>query len=321
MAVTPPASGRVRRGGRAASREARTLPWARRHAWTYHAMMLPGLVLLVLFSVFPLVGIVMAFQDYVPSLGFFGSPWVGLENFRFMLSLPDSRSIFVNTVVIALGKIVLTLLASLVFALLLHEVRHVLFKRTVQTAVYLPHFLSWVILAGVVQFLLSQDGLVNRFIVALGGEPTLWLASNTWFRSILVGSHVWKEFGFGAIIFLAALTNINPTLYEAAEIDGAGRWAKLVHVTLPGIAPTVTLVAALSIGGILGAGFDQIINLYNPLVYQTGDVIDTWVYRAGILNAQYSLAAAVGLLQSVVALILVFLSYWLAHRYAGYRIF
>jgi putative aldouronate transport system permease protein len=287
----------------------------------YHLLLLPGIVLLVIFQVFPMIGSVMAFQDFIPSRGIFRSEWVGWENFRFMFILPDSRTIFVNTLVIAFGKIVFGLLASLVFALLLHEVRNAFYKRTLQTVVYLPHFLSWVILAGVVQFILSQDGMLNRFLDVFGIEGPIWLSSNVWFRPILIITHVWKEFGFGAIVFLAALTSINPSLYEAAEIDGANRWHKLLFVTLPGIAPIVTLVAALSIGGILSAGFEQIFNLYNPLVYQTGDVIDTWVYRAGLLDAQYSLAAAVGLLQSVAAFILILISYYLAYRYADYRIF
>lgn len=287
----------------------------------YHALLFPGMILLLIFNVFPMIGVVMAFQDFVPTKGIFGSEWIGLENFRFMFILPDSRSIFVNTVMIAFGKILFGLLASLVFALLLHEVRGVFFKRTVQTIIYLPHFMSWVILAGVVQFILSQTGLFNQFLGFLGIEPTAWLSSNVWFRPILILTHVWKEFGFGAIVFIAALTGISPDLYEAAEIDGANRWHKLLNITLPGIAPIITLVAALSIGGILSAGFEQVLNLYNPLVYQTGDVIDTWVYRAGLLDAQYSLAAAVGLLQSVAALILILFSYYLAYRYANYRIF
>jgi putative aldouronate transport system permease protein len=299
----------------------RPLPWARKNALTYHLLLLPGIILLIIFNVLPMFGTVMAFQDFIPSKGIIASKWVGWENFRFMFILPDSRTIFVNTVIIAFGKIVFSLLASLVFALLLHEIRNAPFKRTVQTMVYLPHFLSWVILAGIVQFILAKEGIVNHFLANFGIDGPVWLSSNLWFRPILIITHVWQEFGFGAIIFLAALTGINPNLYEAAEIDGANRWHKLVYITLPGIAPIITLVAALSIGGILSAGFEQIFNLYNPLVYATGDVIDTWVYRAGLLDAQYSLAAAVGLLQSVAAFVLILISYLLAHRYAGYRIF
>lgn len=299
----------------------RKRPRRRPNTLVYHLLLLPGIILLVIFNVLPMIGSLMAFQDFIPSRGIFGSEWVGWENFRFMFILPDSRTVFINTLVIAFGKIIFSLLASLSFALLLHEVRHAFYKRSLQTVVYLPHFLSWVILAGVVQFILAQDGMLNRFLDVFGVEGPIWLSSNVWFRPILIITHVWKEFGFGAIVFLAALTGINPSLYEAAEIDGANRWHKLLFVTLPGIAPIVTLVAALSIGGILSAGFEQIFNLYNPLVYQTGDVIDTWVYRAGLLDAQYSLAAAVGLLQSVAAFILILISYYLAYRYADYRIF
>jgi putative aldouronate transport system permease protein len=296
--------------------------WHRRVARDYHLMLLPGIVLLLIFNVYPIIGVVMAFERYIPTKGFWGSDWVGLENFQFVLKLPNTRQIFINTIFIALGKIVFSLVASLVFALLLHEVTSTRFKRTSQTIVYMPHFLSWVILAGVVRSVLAEKGPLNQIVgLFTDSEPTLWLVSNTWFRPVLISTHVWKEFGFGAIIFLAALANINPSLYEAAAIDGANRWRRLMDITIPGMLPIITMVAALSIGGILSAGFEQVINLYNPLVYRSGDVIDTWVYRTGLLNAEYSLAAAVGLLQGVVGFILIVISYILAYRYADYRVF
>jgi putative aldouronate transport system permease protein len=285
-------------------------------------MLLPGIVLLLIFNVYPIVGVVMAFERYIPTKGFWGSDWVGLETFQFVLKLPNTRQIFINSVFIALGKIVFSLVASLVFALLLHKVTSTRFKRTSQTIVYMPHFLSRVILAGVVRSVLAEKGPLNQIVgLVTDSEPTLWLVSNTWFRPVLISTHVWKEFGFGAIIFLAALANINPSLYEAAAIDGANRWRRLMDITIPGMLPIITMVAALSIGGILSAGFEQVINLYNPLVYRSGDVIDTWVYRTGLLNAEYSLAAAVGLLQGVVGFILIVISYILAYRYADYRVF
>lgn len=291
------------------------------HALHYHLMLLPGMIFILLFSIVPIAGVVMAFQDFNPGLGVLGSEWVGLRNFEYMFQLKDSRTIFFNTVFIALMKMIAHLIVPLGFALLLHELQARVFKRWVQTIVYLPHFFSWVILSGIIIEILAMKGPINSLIKALDGEPIMFLASNSWFPAIVVTSDVWKEFGFGSIIYLAALTAINPSLYEAAEIDGASRGQKLLHVTLPGIMPTIVLLTTLSLSGILNAGFDQIFNLYNPLVYESGDIIDTYVYRAGLLSYQYSLATAVGLLKSVVALILIIISYKLASRYANYRIF
>ncbi|MCQ6562646.1 ABC transporter permease [Paenibacillus mendelii] len=287
----------------------------------YHMMLLPGMILLIVFSVIPMVGIVLAFQDFKMGLGITKSPWIGLENFKYMFEMKDSRSIFFNTINIAFWKIIANSVVPLIFAILLNEVRKVAFKRWVQTIVYLPHFLSWVILSGIIIDLLSLDGVVNNALQAFGMEPIMFLGSNSLFPVIVVSSDVWKEFGFNAIIYLAALTGINMTLYEAAEIDGASWLQKLKYVTLPGIAPTIVLLGTLSIGNILNAGFDQIFNLYNPLVYESGDIIDTYVYRVGIVQAQFGLATAVGLMKSVIGLILIVISYRLASRFANYRIF
>lgn len=287
----------------------------------YHLMLLPGIVLLILFSVVPMFGITIAFQNFKPNLGFWRSEWVGLDNFRYLFELPDSRKIFFNTIYIAVLKIVANLAVPVLFALLLNEVRTVLFKRSVQTIVYLPHFLSWVILAGIITDLLSMDGLINQLLAVFGMEPIMFMASNNWFPGIVVASDVWKEFGFGTIVYLAALTGISPALYEAAAIDGASRLQQLRYITLPSLKPTIILLATLSLGNVLNAGFDQIFNLYNPLVYDSGDIIDTYVYRAGLLQVQYGLATAVGLLKSVISFVLIILSYVLASKFANYRIF
>lgn len=287
----------------------------------YHIMLLPGVILLMIFSIAPMFGIVIAFQKFIPAKGILKSPWVGLDNFRFMFQIPDSGQVFMNTIVIACLKIAAGLLASLVFALLLNEVRVRWFKRTVQTIVYLPHFISWVILSGIIINLLTLDGLVNIGLKAVGIEPVMFLGSNEWFRFILVASDVWKGFGYGAIVFLAALANVSPTSYEAAIIDGANRKQQLIYITLPGILSTVVLLATLSLGNVLNAGFDQIFNLYNPTVYPSADIIDTYVYRVGLVQMQYGLATAVGLLKSAVSFILIFFSYKLAYRFANYRIF
>jgi putative aldouronate transport system permease protein len=284
-------------------------------------MLLPGLIWLFFFSVVPMFGLVIAFQDFNPGAGVLHSDWVGLDNFEYMFALGDSRTIFFNTIFIAVLKIVANLIVPLVFALMLNEVRLKVFKRWVQTIVYLPHFMSWVILSGILLDIFAYTGPVNQILSVFGVKPVLFFARADLFPAIVVGSDVWKEFGFNTIIYLAALTGINPSLYEAAAVDGATRLKRLWHVTLPGIGSTVVLLAALSLGNVLNANFDQIFNLYNPLVYSTGDIIDTWVYRTGLLDLQYGLATAVGLLKSVISFILIALSYLLASKFANYRIF
>ncbi|REE80971.1 putative aldouronate transport system permease protein [Paenibacillus taihuensis] len=293
----------------------------RASVWNYHLMLLPGILFLIIFSIVPMFGVVIAFQDYQPTLGIMKSQWVGMENFSYMLSLPDSRIILINTVVIALMKILAGLIVPFLFALLLHEVISVKFKRAIQTIVYLPHFMSWVILSGVMINILSLDGIINQIVQLFGFEPIMFLQSNHWFRPLVVASDVWKEFGFSTVIYIAALTSINTNLYEAAAIDGANRFQRLKYITIPSLMPTVILLATLALGNVLNAGFEQILNLYNPIVYQTGDIIDTYVYRAGLLETQYGLATAVGLLKSVVSFLLITLSYALASRFANYRIF
>ncbi|WP_302804449.1 ABC transporter permease [Schleiferilactobacillus harbinensis] len=286
----------------------------------YHLMLLPGVVFLVIFSVIPMVGIVMAFQNYVPAKGLLGSPWVGLDHFKYMFQLPDSIQIFKNTIVIAVAKIILGMIVPIVFALILNEAHNKLFKSAVQTIVYLPNFISWVVLGTVLTMIFSYDGLMNQVVQALGHDRIMFLASNVWFRPIIVLTDVWKGYGYGTIIYLAALTGIDPALYESAAMDGANRFKQMLHISLPGILPTVILLATLNLGSVLNAGFDQIFNMYNPIVYQTGDIIDTFVYRMGLVGMQYSFGTAVGLLKSVISFGLIALSYKLANKYAGYKI-
>lgn len=266
-------------------------------------------------------GVLMAFKDFNPGLGLFKSEWIGLDNFEYMFQLDDSKVIFKNTIVIALFKMLGNLIVPFVFALMLNEVKNRLFTRSVQTIVYLPHFLSWVIIAGIMLDIFSYSGPINQVLSLFGAEPMLFFANPTLFPWMVVFSDIWKEFGFAAIIFFAALTSINPEMYEAAAIDGASQFKRLTRITLPSILPVAVLLGTLSLGNILNAGFDQIFNLYNPTVYSTGDIIDTWVYRAGLIDMQYGLATAVGLLKSVVGLVLISVSYTLAYRFANYRIF
>jgi len=286
-----------------------------------HLMIMSPIILLLAFSYFPMAGIIMAFQDYQPGLGFLKSKWVGFENFKTVFAMPGVGQVLWNTIFIAFLKIVSNLVIPVTFALLLNEVRNIWFKKAVQTITYLPHFLSWVVFAGILTDFLAPAGPVNYVIKALGGQSIYFLGNETLFPYTIVITDVWKNFGFNTIVYLAAITGIDPMQYEASSIDGAGRWKQTLHVTLPGIGMFIALMTILSIGNILNAGFDQIFNLYSPMVYKTGDIIDTLVYRLGIVQSQYSISTAVGLFKSVVSTILIVTSYKLADKYAGYRVF
>ncbi|MFB9274827.1 ABC transporter permease [Cohnella cellulosilytica] len=288
----------------------------------FHLLLAPGMLILLLFAYLPMIGIVIAFQEFNPTQGFFKSEWVGLEHVRFLFELPDTMQTVRNTVEISLMKIAAGLVVPIAFALLLNEARIVWFKRTVQSLVYLPHFLSWVILGGILIDVLSiNGGVFNQILASFGLEPIFFFGHEAWFRVMLIATDVWKEFGFSTIVYLAALTGINPALYEAASIDGASRWQRVVYITLPGILPVVVLMSTLSLGNVLNAGFDQIFNLYNPMVIGTADIIDTYIYRMGLIQAQYGLATAIGLMKSLIGFALIVTSYRLAYRYANYRIF
>jgi len=290
--------------------------------WILHLMVLPAAILVFIFSYLPMSGIVMAFQDYKAALGITGSPWVGLKHFQYMFQNEYFLQITWNTLFFACSKIVMNLAVPFIFALLLNEVRHMGFKRSIQTFVYLPHFLSWVTLGGILIDMLAQTGIINQFLTSIfGTKPIFFLGDGFWFRLTIIFSDVWKEFGFNTIIFLAALAGINPALYEAAEVDGAGRFKQTLYITIPSLIPITIVVATLALGNVLNANFDQIFNLYNPLVYQQGDIIDTFVYREGLLTGQFSFGTAVSLFKSVISLILIVVSYRLAYKFAGYRIF
>ncbi len=284
-------------------------------------MLIPGIVAIFIFKYVPMYGVIIAFQDYRPIQGILGSDFVGLHWFRFVVRMPHFTNILRNTFVIAVGKVVADQVVAIAFALLLNEIRVRWYKRSLQTAVYLPNFLSWVIIGGIFIDILSTRGILNDFIAMLGFERQFFLGSNRWFQFTMIWTDVWKQFGFNAILYLAALTSINPELYESAIIDGANRAQQIRRITIPGMMATIILLATLNLGQIMEAGFEQILVMYNPAVYRTGDIIDTFVYRAGIIDGQYSLAAAVGLGKSVVAFVLIVVSYRLAYRYAGYRIF
>ncbi len=291
------------------------------HSWPLYVLLLPSIILAVIFCYIPMFGLIMAFQNYKPWLGIVGSEFVGMENFLQIFAFEESYQAIINTLIIAISKIILGLIVPIIMALLLNEVRHVGLKKSIQTLVYLPHFLSWVTVAGMLRDILGLDGIVNSFLQLLGMEPIFFLGEAGMFRQIVVISDLWKGFGFGMIVYLAAITNIDQSQYEAAEIDGANRWQQTLYITLPGIMPMVIVMATLSLGNVLNAGFDQIFNLYSPLTYSTGDIIDTYVYRQSLINGQYSFGTAVGLFKSGIGLLLTVTSYKIAYKFAGYRIF
>ena len=289
--------------------------------WQLHLMLFPGMVLIILFKYVPLSGILIAFKDFIPTKGIFGSPWVGLENFEYMFSLPDTLQVLWNTLKIAVLKIVINFPVPILVAILLNEVKNRKFKRGVQTIIYLPYFISWVILSGMILDLFSLDGVVNQVLGSIGLEPIFFMGDNRPFLGLLIGTDVWKNFGYGTVVYLAAITGVDEALYESAKIDGASRWKQILYITLPGIAPIVMLMMILNLGNILNAGFEQVFTLYSPRVYETADIIDTFVYRISLVEANYSLGTAVGLLKSVVSFLLIVSSYKLANKYSDYTIF
>lgn len=288
-----------------------------------HLMILPGFIIILIYNYIPMAGIIIAFQKFRPAKGLFGKQeWVGLENFRYVMGLPNFYNVIFNTIFIATMKIIFGLVIPIVIAILINEVRSTKLKKGIQTAIYLPHFLSWVVLGGIfIDMLSPSNGIVGNLFKSLNMEPIFFLGDNKWFPFVMIMTESWKEFGYGTIIYLAAITGIDPTLYEAAQIDGASRLRQMLHVTLPGMRVVIVLLMVLSMGNILNAGFDQIFNLYSPPVYQSGDIIDTFVYRIGLLEAQYGVATAVGLFKSVVASVMISFSYFFARRFADYKIF
>lgn len=286
-------------------------------------MLIPAVVLLFIYNYLPMYGVRMAFQKFSISAGLFGAQkWIGFKNFDVMFSNIYAVRALKNTVIIAFAKIITVMVVPIMFSILLNEVRCTLFKRLIQTAIYLPYFLSWVILGGILQDLLSVDGgLVNQLIMSVGIKPISFLGDNNYFRGTIVVTNVWKEFGYATVMYLAAITNIDPCLYEAAKVDGANRWQRIVHVTLPGMQLTIVMLFVLSLGNILNAGFDQIFNLYSPAVYKSGDILDTYIYRLGLLDYQYGQATAVGLFKSLVSLIFISGGYYIASKKFDYRIF
>ena len=283
-------------------------------------MFLPVIVYFIVFKYIPMGGIVIAFKNYKIKQGIFGSAWCGLDNFTKAFATPTFARSVKNTLVISGLKLLFGFPAPILLALMLNEVTHIRFKKTVQTITYLPHVLSWVVLAGMFQQLLSpNNGAVNAVLKQVFGlkDSIYFLGSNQYFRGTLIVTDIWKNVGWSSILYLATISGIDPALYEAATVDGASRWQCTRYITLPSLVSTIVVMLILNIGSIMDAGFDQVFNLYNSAVYQTGDIIDTYVYRYGIGDMKYSLATAVGLFKNVIAFVLVVGTNLIARRISG----
>lgn len=280
-------------------------------------MLVPGLVFFLIFSYIPMYGVVLAFKDFKILEGIMKSPWVGFKYFEMAFDDPYFYKTVWNTLVISTYKLVFNFPIPIIFALLLNEVRNLKFKKVVQTVSYLPHFMSWVILGGIFFSLFSLDGPINAILEMIGMEKKMFLADTSIFRTILVTTDAWKGFGWGSIIYLAAITGVDQQLYEAANLDGANKLQIARYITLPCILPVISISLILSLSGILNAGFDQVFNLYNPVVYEVADIIDTYVYRQGLQSMQYSYSTAIGLFKSVIGLIMIIGTNFVVKKISG----
>lgn len=277
-------------------------------------MVLPGFLIILIFKYIPMYGVTIAFKSYDASLGFLRSPWVGFQHFQAFFESPMSWRIVKNSLLLAFYSLLFGFPAPIIFALLLNELRHKLFKRTVQTISYFPHFLSAVIVVGFVHEFTSVEGVINTIRAWFGFEPRTLLYLSDAFRTIYVGASVWQELGYGAIIYLAALTSIDPALYEAAVIDGANRWHRLKYVTWPAIIPATSVMLILKLGTILSTDYQKVLLMYNPKIYETADVIETYVYRVGVQGGQFEYGAAVGFMLSVISLLLIMFANYFSRK-------
>ena len=276
----------------------------------------PGLAFFLVFNYLPMFGLVLAFKEFRLSAGILGSEWSGLENFSRLFGGADFPNALRNTVTISLLRLLFGFFAPIVLALMLNEIRVSWYKRTVQTVTYIPYFLSWVILGGIFLMIFSQSGPANQISQLFGISPIEFLTNDFWFIVVVIVTGIWQAAGYGAVIYLAALAGISPDLYEAAVVDGAGRWKQTLHITIPGLVPTIITLFILNLGHVLNAGFDQIYNMYNPMVYDAADIIDTYVLRRIVLM-DFGLATGAGLFKSVVGLLMVVLANSLARRLSG----
>ncbi|MDQ0916303.1 sugar ABC transporter permease [Paenibacillus sp. V4I5] len=285
-----------------------------RDRWLY-VILLPGVLYFIIFKYVPMFGLLMAFEDYKPHLGFMNSPWVGMKHFERFFSEPQFWMLFRNTILLAIYNLVFFFPLPIVLSLMLNEVRIGIFKRFAQTLLYLPHFVSWVVAVGIFYVLFTTEGgVVNELIQKIGIEKIPFMLSEDWFRPMIISQSIWKEAGWGTIIFLAALSGVDLQLYEAARMDGAGRWRQLWHITLPAIRSTIVILFILRLGSFLDTGFEHIFLMLNSMNREVGEVFDTFVYMKGLTQGQYSYSAAVGMFKSLVGLVLVLGSNWIAKK-------
>ena len=288
-----------------------------------HILMLPAIILLIIFKFIPLFGgIMMSFQDFKLSAGFFGKQeFVGWDNYKYILSLPDIGNIILNTIYIAVWKLVLLLIVPILISLLLNEIKNKKYKKFLTTVIIMPHFISWILLAGVYQNFFAIDGFFNTFLETIGLEKLFVFGDPTQYVNFVISSDVLKEYGFSCIVYLAAIAGIDQEQYEAAKVDGCGRFRTMVHITLPNISPIIFLMTVLSLGNVFNAGFDQIYNTYNSAVTSKGQVLDTLIYSMGMSSREYSLSAALGLMKSTISTALMGIAYYIAYKKNGYLIF
>lgn len=282
-------------------------------------MFIPAIIYYIIFHYAPMYGVIIAFKDYKILKGIMASQWVELKYFKMALTAPDFWAVFKNTIIISGYKLLFGFPAPIILALLFNEVRNLRFKKIVQSITYIPHFLSWVVLSGIIiNFLSPSTGPINMLRIAIGLKPIFFVADYNWFRTVLVASSLWKEVGWGTIVYLAALAGVNTELYEAASLDGAGKLRQIISVTLPAISSVVVIMFIFAVGGVINDDFDQIFNLYNSAVLNVGDVISTYVYRQGLVSMQYSYSAAVGLFKNVIAFALILLTNYISTKFSDY---
>lgn len=296
--------------------------YAKRGFFYYDLMMLPGMLFLLVFNIIPIYGLLIAFQDFIPSKGIFNQEWVGFENFIYLFDRPETLRVIGNTFKIALLKIVFTYPVPVIFALLMNEVRHLGLKKGIQTVVYLPNFISWVVMAGIILDMFAlENGVVNKILGVFNIGPIEFLGEVKHFVPMLIYTEVWKGFGWGSVIYLASLSAVDPTLYESCVIDGASRWKQTWAVTLPAMVPIITLSAVLKLGDVLNAGFDQIFNLYNENVMSGADIIDTFTYRLFKDEYAWSQSTLIGLTKSIVSMVFILTGWGLARKLTNYSVF
>lgn len=287
----------------------------------YYIMLIPGILFFLVFCYGPMYGLVIAFQDFYPLKGIAGSKFVGLTHFKALITDPFFTSVLKNTLLISLYKLLICFPAPIFLCLVLNEIKNVKFKKMAQSISYLPHFISWVVVSGIIiEFLSPSRGAVNILLQNLGFDPVFFVAEPKYFRGVLVLSDLWKSIGWGSIVYLAAVTGVDPALYEAAEMDGAGRIKRIIHITLPALAPIVTVMLIMQSGKILNDSFEQVYNFLTPSTYKVGDVISTFVYRMGIQKMQYSFTTAVDLFKNVISFILVILTNYVARKTSDYAL-